>query len=333
MHKKNSETGVFETTAFILDVKNWNVAVGNPVQFVNTYKSSFDAENGDFGSAGGGDDWFINSDGTISQKGTPELVLGFKTAGKNPILPSKYRGIKFLKRDFSLRARIFYLVEEFQAMLSCRWFTRNIEKNLKDNPEEVYDRLMAEWGNLSVVSTLMLGIAFESFGSTLDSGFPDQELFGYDADALIEMMNFVSILFDFVAIVSLLLLGMALNTLPSKLTGEFVTQFSAVLSLPEVCTVLGLLVYMFAATMRGLVMLGPSFTIGVILLFASIGASFLFLFILPFLLDREGGLWEKARKLNDEAALKALEEEQGAMMTEVNKIKNVCEETFLENCF
>ena len=331
MHEKNATTGLFEITPFILDVKNWNVANGTPVQLVNTYKKGYECENGDFGSAGGGDDWFINSDGTVSQKGTPELVLGFRTSGKNPVLPAKYRGLKFLNRDFSLRARLGYLVDEFQSMLSCRWFTRNIEKNLKDNPEEVYDRLMAEWGNLSVVSTLMLGIAFESFGSTLD-GFPEQELWGYDADALIELLNFISILFDFVAIMSLLLLGMALNTLPSKLTGEFVSQFSAVLSFPEVCTVLGLLVYMFTATMKGLVMLGPSFTMGVILLIASVGASFLFLFILPFLLDREGGLWEKARKLNDEAALRALEEEQGVIMTEVNQIKNLCEETFCDSC-
>ena len=166
----------------------------------------------------------------------------------------------------------------------------------------------------------------------LDEGFPETELWGYEADVLIELLNFISILFDFIAIVSLLLLGMALNTLPSKLTGEFVSQFSLVLSLPEVCTVLGLLVYMFTATMRGLVMLGPSFTIGVILLFGSISASFLFLFIIPFLLDREGGLWERARKLNDEAALKILEEEQGILLTEFNTVKNVCEETFCEGC-
>ena len=254
------------------------------------------------------------------------------TTGHNPILPAKYRGIKFLKKDFSFFNRIGYMIEKLQEMLTMRWFTRNIEKNLKDNPQEVYDRLMAEWGNLGVVSTLMIGIAFESFGNTLDEGFPETELWGYEADVLIELLNFISILFDFIAIVSLLLLGMALNTLPSKLTGEFVSQFSLVLSLPEVCTVLGLLVYMFTATMRGLVMLGPSFTVGVILLFGSVSASFLFLFIIPFLLDREGGLWERARKLNDEAALKILEEEQGILLTEFNTVKNVCEETFCEGC-
>ena len=48
MHEKNATTGLFEITPFILDVKNWNVANGTPVQLVNTYKKGYECENGDF---------------------------------------------------------------------------------------------------------------------------------------------------------------------------------------------------------------------------------------------------------------------------------------------
>ena len=80
MHQKNVTTGLLEASPFVMNTSR-SVQVGNPVNFLDTNVSAFDAENGDFGCAGGGDDWFINSNGTISQKYTPELVLGFKTAG------------------------------------------------------------------------------------------------------------------------------------------------------------------------------------------------------------------------------------------------------------
>lgn len=317
--------GVNEPTPFVLDVDNWNVYNGAPVNFVNTYASPYNVKEGKFGSAGGGDDWFINSNGTISQKHLPEYCLGFKTKGDHHILPLKYRGLKFLKKDYSLRARILYFKDQILSMLNARWFTRNIEHNLIDNPDEVYERLMAEWANLSVVSTLMLGIAFESFGNTVEN--PDNiEFWDIEASQFIALLNFFSILADFVAIMSLLLYGMALNTLPSKLTGEFVSQFSLFLSVPEVFTLVGLLLYMITATMTGLVMHGPSFTVGVVGLFAAFAFSGLFLFFLPFTLDREGGLWEKARKLNDEAAMEELRKSQGLIASTVDTLETKIED-------
>ena len=100
MHQKNVTTGLLEASPFVMNTSR-SVQVGNPVNFLDTNVSAFDAENGDFGCAGGGDDWFINSNGTISQKYTPELVLGFKTAGMYTFIHfnSFHLSILFVPKD------------------------------------------------------------------------------------------------------------------------------------------------------------------------------------------------------------------------------------------
>ena len=74
-------------------------------------------------------------------------MLGFKTVN-SPLLPDKYLGIKVFELDYSLRAKLTYITDQIFMMISGRWFTRNIEFNLIDCPEQIYDRLMAEWANL-----------------------------------------------------------------------------------------------------------------------------------------------------------------------------------------
>ena len=64
---------------------------------------------------------------------------------------------------------------------------------------------MGEWNNLSLVSSLMLSIAFESF-----TGFEDPEIsnpdgvefWGFEATYFIDMLNWVSIICDFVGLYS-----------------------------------------------------------------------------------------------------------------------------------
>lgn len=73
--------------------------------------------------------------------------MGFKTV-RSPWLPDKYLGMKVFELDYSFRAKLSYLTDQVIMMVSGRWFTRNIEYNLADCPEQIYDRLMSEWQNL-----------------------------------------------------------------------------------------------------------------------------------------------------------------------------------------
>ena len=107
------EQGKFTPSSFIIDVSLWNVVPGTAVNFAKVKVSDEDLQNGDYLVAGGGSDWFINaSDNTISCKHVPELVLGFESSGRKSWLPEKYQGLKVLKRDYSVRARLTYLINQ-----------------------------------------------------------------------------------------------------------------------------------------------------------------------------------------------------------------------------
>ena len=207
-------------------------------------------------------------------------------------------------------------------MSTGRWFTRNIEYNLADSPDQVYDRLMGEWNNLGVVSTLMLGIAFGSYGSEVDN---PETLIYYDIDAskMIALLNFGSIILNFAGIMAIILLTMGLNTLPVELTGKFVSQFSLILSVPEICCMSGLLLYMFTSALTGTVLYGEVWWFGWIMLGLAFGFSAIFLCFLPMILDREGGLWEEARKINDQAAKRTDMEKKGAISNIIESAKEV----------
>jgi len=56
----------------VLDVAFWDMKVGTSVNYVGTGVDHAHTKLG-----GGGRDWTLNSDGTISAKHHPHLVLGF----------------------------------------------------------------------------------------------------------------------------------------------------------------------------------------------------------------------------------------------------------------
>lgn len=335
LRERNPTTGKLELSPFIFDVQNWNLSVGTPVHFTRAYVSEDSYSNGFYSSAGGGSDWFINSDGTVSCKHMPELCLGFSTVDDHAILPAKYQGLKVFKRDYSIRARITYAINQVIACSTGRWFTRNMEHNLKDVPEQVYDRLMAEWNNLGLVSSLMLSIAFETFSNPLDPDVFNPEyitFFGIEAGNFINLINWLSILCDFVGIVAIILLAMGLNTIPSELAGEFVSQFSLILSVPEIMVLSGLILYMVAAVLMGYVNYGDSFSFGIIAFVATMVFSSVFLFILPLTLDRDGGLWEQARKINDDAAREIDRQKKGFLVSGAEEIEEAVLETVCASC-
>ena len=79
LHDKDAVTGYYTRLPFIFDVEKWNMVPGANVNFSKSNISELKLLEGDFQSEGGGSDWFINNDGTISSKHAPELVLGFKS--------------------------------------------------------------------------------------------------------------------------------------------------------------------------------------------------------------------------------------------------------------
>lgn len=161
-----------------------------------------------------------------------------------------------------------------------------------------------------VVSTLMLGIGFQSFSSEVPN--PNgTEWFGVDASKIIAMLNYASVLAGFLSIMAIILLTMGLNTLPVELTGEFVSQFSLILSVPEIMCMSCLLIYMITSACLGTLLYGPIFYYADAALLLCFLFSMAYLFSLPLLLDRQGGLWEKARKINDDAARVAVLQNSG----------------------
>ena len=162
----------------------------------------------------------------------------------------------------------------------------------------------------------MLGIGFQSFSSEVPN--PDGiTWYDTDASAVVALLNYASILAGFMSIMAIILLSMALNTLPVELTGKFVTQFSLILSVPEITCMSCLLIYMFSSALQGSLIHGSIFIYGNLGLAASFLFILCYLFFMPILLDREGGLWEEAKIINDQKA-------------EMNEIQS---KTFVEGSF
>lgn len=174
----------------------------------------------------------------------------------------------------------------------------------------------------------MLGIAFQSFSTEVPN--PEGiEWFGTDAATVVALLNYASILLGFLCIMTIILLAMGLNTLPVELTGEFVSQFSLVLSFPEITCMGCLLIYMFTSACQGTLMHGDSFWVGNAGLAAAFLFSSMFVIFLPLVLDREGGLWEKARKINDDNAAKGEQEQRGEISSFIQNAKEAACETCL----
>ena len=155
---------------------------------------------------------------------------------------------------------------------------------------------------------------------------------------------------------SIILLAMGLNTVPVELAGEFVAQFSLILSLPEIMVFAGtifindwliystlitpfgagLLLYMVAGALKGQLTHRNGVSSfepfgGLALLAAFIFATVILLF-LPMVLDRDGGLWEKAKKINDDAAREQKEKDEGVLATDLKIMKEVIEDTLCDTC-
>ena len=163
----------------------------------------------------------------------------------------------------------------------------------------------------------MLGIGFQSFSSEVPNP-NNTEWFGVDASTIIAMLNYASVLAGFISIMAIILLSMGLNTLPVELTGEFVSQFSLVLSIPEIMCMSCLLIYMSTSACLGTLLYGDLFNYANAALLCCFAFCGIYFCLLPLLLDRRGGLWEKARKLNDDSA-KAAERHDAANLESMAK--------------
>jgi hypothetical protein len=210
--------------------------------------------------------------------------------------PFTLRSIKVIGGDSPFKQSFEYI----RTICSGKWFSRNVNFNLSQCPEDVYDRLLSEWASVGVVSALLLTLAAAGFfliqtpeevGGPLP--IPPQV---YPLLMLGSMMSLM------VSVTVSVLLALGLMTLPKEAAIAFTTEFSYLITSPEITLVFGIHLFCIASVLLGFINYGYNFMyIAVAICCGSFACVWTFYTILVAMLDRVGGLWERGKLLAEQS--------------------------------
>lgn len=208
--------------------------------------------------------------------------------------PFTISSIKIFDKKKTIFERVQYINGVSIAMITGKWYCLSVAKNLQKDPSEVYDRLLNEWATMSVISALMMSFAYTAFvGSypATDITYSDMNI-----SPLVGILCFISISLFLVSICSSVLLSMGLMTLPKEASISFVEEFHLFLTFPELFMVTGLYLFSITTLFAGEILFGPSFKqYGIGILALGVATVLTVWLSIVLVLDRNGGLWEKAR--------------------------------------
>ena len=193
-------------------------------------------------------------------------------------------GYRFLEKNMTFLQRLKYLLWVSFAMFSGRWFTYHLGLFMSNNSNEIYERLIRQWGNVGLISALLLTLSYQVYFTVND-------------DLFISVLTFVSCCCFLLSIVSSVLLTCGLSTVPRERAIDFAKDVWFYLSLPDISLILGIFAFAiqsiwFGYNAYGVIYLQIAMPFAVV--FA--GGALVFWAHLVLILDRKDGIWESLKK-------------------------------------
>lgn len=210
--------------------------------------------------------------------------------------PLSITSLKVFSRGKTIKYRFMYIKHVAWSMISGRWYASTMTHNLDDESDEIFDRLMTEWATQGVVAALLMGLSYSTYSSPVDNT-NNLQLGGIDASEAIAVVAFTSVCLYMITIFTTVLLSMGLMTLPRKYSNMFVQELKFLVTIPEASVVSSSYLFLINLVLVGYTMYGDEFVkYAVPILFGCVIIGLVIWNTIIFVLDREGGLWDEARK-------------------------------------
>jgi len=206
--------------------------------------------------------------------------------------PKSYLQFRPYEYGYSFPKTMYYIIYMAAWLITGRWHCCTVAQMLEDEGAEVYDRLMGVWATVAIVASLLLSFTFPLFATKLDN--PNNVMIGgMDGSEVVGLLSFISMTMFIIAIIGVIIMSMALMTIPKECAAEFVKEFSYFISLPEANAIGGLLVFLVNTVVCGMIIYGETFSRYLVIIITVSGFYCVMLLISTVAtLDRRGGLWE-----------------------------------------
>jgi hypothetical protein len=213
--------------------------------------------------------------------------------------PLTFSSLRPIANKYSLWKSIKYIFYVGWSMATGRWFFTKVAQNLEGNGIELYDRMINEWATMGVIASLLLSFIFPTFTSAIEN--PEGYYYaGIPGQKFVAILAFISVCFFIVSICIVIVLSMALMTIPKEMSTMFVSEFSVIITFPEICKVSGLYVVVLYTIFAAHLIYGSlvrNYVIPLAVLSAIVALTVWLSVVL--ILDRKGGLWSYAKFLRD----------------------------------